>query len=323
MKRSASISVILLACLMLVTLVPFLAQGAHAAAKITETVNISRPQKNMSGSGYYWDNRNDILTLDGLYIDTDDEFGLRIPENATVILKGKNYITASRAALTCPGSVNFKGSGSLILTSGDMGIYFYSTDDTTTARFLEGSFEITAGGDGICSEYTTLSFVGSKVEITAPAAESYAIRGRDVKLYGGKITADNGICATLSLDVLGQDLHVLAQKPALTAGKSLTLKEVSVSAGADADSLVKTDAYNGENCVQLKSTKNTLGTSVLFGAGVPGFVDVLVVLALVALIAAGIAAPFLRSYKKRKKALAAIAEAEAAETPNRQRSCSG
>lgn len=288
-----------------------------AAAKLTETVNLSRPQKNMSGSGYYWDNRKDTLTLDGLYIDTTDDYGLRIPDGATVILKGKNYITASKAALTCAGSVNFKGSGSLILTSGDMGIYFYSTDDSTVARFLEGTYEITAAGDGIHSEYTSLSFVDGKMNISSASADSFAINGRTVKLYGGSVTADNSIHAALTLDIQALSLRVESGKAALSAGKTLSLNKVAVTAGSAASSMKQTEQYGGENCVSLKSTANTLGTSVLFGENVPKFVDILVILLLALLIAAGIAAPFLRSRQKAKKALAAAAAAEAAQTPRK------
>ena len=167
-----------------VLLAAALVPASRAAAKITESVNLSRPQKNQSGSGYYWDNIHDVLTLDGLYIDTSDEFGMRIPPDATVILKGNSTITAARAALACPGSVTFKGSGTLTLSAGDMGIYFYSTDDSTTARFLEGEFRITSGGDGIRSDFTALSFVGSKVTISAPAADRCAVDARSIKLFG-------------------------------------------------------------------------------------------------------------------------------------------
>jgi hypothetical protein len=268
----------------------------------------------MSGHGYYWDNRNKILTLDGLYIDTTSDYGLRIPQNATVILKGKNYITASKAALTCPGNVNFKGDGSLILTSEDMGIYFYSTDDSTTARFLDGSFEITAGGNGIHSEYTALSFVGSKVKISAPAADKYAILGRSVKLYGGELSLDNSVHAALSLEIQALKLDITSGKTALSSEKELVLDKVSIKAGDTASSLSAKEEYAGENCLSLRSAANNLGSSILFGDSVPMFVDILIPLALLALIAAGIAVPFIRSYRSGKKARETIA-ATLAEKP--------
>lgn len=291
---------------MLFAMLPIFSLPAHAAAKITETVNLSRPQKNMSGSGYYWDNRNDILTLSGLYIDTTDDYGLRIPNGATVVLEGKNYISASVAALTCPGNVTFKGNGSLILTSGDMGIYFYSTDDTTTARFLEGTYEITAAGDAIHSEYTSLSIVGGKMTINAPSADKYAIFGRQVKLYGGTHTMNNSVHATVSLEVRDVNLSIDSEKSALSSDKTLKIEEVTIA------SLSSASDYNGENSIVVKSAKSTLGSSILFGENVPMFVDVLIALLLLALIAAGIAVPFIRSYRSGRKARAALEAADAA-----------
>ena len=299
----------MLALCLILPLLPLFASPAAAAAKITETVNLSRPQKNMSGSGYYWSNREDTLTLDGLYIDTADDYGLRIPDGATVILKGKNYVTASKAAVTCAGNVNFKGSGSLILTSeSGMGFYFYSTDDSTVARFLEGTYSVRSALDAIHSEYTTVSIVGGKFDLSASSPDAFAVNGRTVRLYGGSITAANAVYASLTLDIQALALRVTSSKPALSAGKNLILKNVAVTAGASESAMQKAESYSGENCVSLKSTANKLGTSVLFGENVPMFVDILTVLVLVLLIAAGIAAPFLRARRKARKALA---EAEA------------
>ena len=310
---------ILMLCLTL-TFLPLFAVPVSAAAQITETVNLSRPQKNMSGSGYYWDNRNKILTLDGLYISTSDDYGLRIPAGATVVLKGKNYITASVAALTVPGNVTFKGTGSLILKSGDMGIYFYSTDDSTTARFLEGNYEITANGTGMQSEYTALSIVNGKFSINAPTADKYAILGREVKLYGGTLTMDNSVHTSVSLEVQGVNLEINSTKAALSSDKTLKVNKVSIKSGAAAGSLSSADEYTGENCILLKSSARNLGSSILFGASVPMFVDILIAIVLLALIAAGIAVPFIRSYRNSKKAQEALAAVLADEPkPSRQK----
>jgi len=309
---------ILMLCMML-TFIPLFSAPVSAAAQITETVNLSRPQKNMSGSGYYWDNRNKILTLDGLYIATSDDYGLRIPAGATVILKGKNYVTASVAAMTVPGNVTFKGSGSLYLKSGDMGIYFYSTDDSTTARFLEGTYEITAGGNGLHSEYTSLSLVGGKMTVNASAADKYAILGREVKLYGGTLTLDNSVHASVSLEVQAVNLSVTSSKAALSSDKTLKVDKVSIKSGAAAGSLSSAQEYTGENCIVLKSTASNLGSSILFGDSVPMFVDILIALVLLALIAAGIALPFLRSYRNSKKAQEALAAVLADEPVSKQK----
>ena len=296
--------------LLLIPVMTALPAMADAATVITKSINLTNPRKNMSGAGYTWMNLENTLTLDGLYIDTTDEYGMRIPDGATVILKGKNYISAASYALGCPGNVTFKGNGTLTLVGKDTGLYFYSTDDTTIARFLDGKFQITSGDVGIRSDSTTLSVTGGKFTIDAPVADGYAITGRTLKLHGGKITANNAITASLDLEIRGADLSVTAGKTALAANRKMTFNDVSLSVGNSQDSLAKADSYNGENCVVLKSAANLLGESALFGKNVPMFVDILVVVALAALVAAGIGLPLLRAHRRSKRALAAAAEAD-------------
>lgn len=303
-RFSAALAVI---CL-LFTLTGILTPPVHAAAKITETVNATLFIRNTQGSGYYWDNKTDTLTLDDLYITTTNEYGLKVPAGATVILKGDSYIKASRAALALAGTATFKGNGSLTLVSDDMGIYCYSTDKTSVIRFLDGTYEITAGGDGITSTHSALSFVDGKWTITADA---HAMNGTDLKLYGGKISAKGAIHASVSLDVQAITLSVTADQSALSCDKALKITDVSVSAGANAGALTKTDEYAGENCVSLKSTRSGAGESIFFGENAPKAVDYIVLIVILGLIVAGIAVPYVRAHKKAKIALAAAAEAEA------------
>lgn len=312
MKHSHFIRAVLcftMLCLLFTFFIPTLTP-VSAASQLTGTVNISRPQKNMRGPGYDWDNIHDVLTLDGLNINTTDDYGLRITDNATVILKGKNYIKASKAALTCQGSVTFKGDGTLTLVSDDMGIYFYSSDTSTTARFLEGTFDITAGGDGIRSDSTFLSLTGSNVTIHASNPEHWAIACHSCKLFGGKIIADNAVNASFALEVRGLRMELTAQKPALTSAQKLAITDVAIQAGSSADARKSVDEYNGEFCVSMKSTAVTMGNSIFFGESVPAFVDALLIIFLLLLIAAGIGLPFLRARQKAKKALAAAAEVQ-------------
>ena len=64
----------------------------------------------MRGEGYFWDNpKHSHLTLSDLRIDTEDEYGLKITDGATVILKGDNRIKATKAALYIGGNVIFRG----------------------------------------------------------------------------------------------------------------------------------------------------------------------------------------------------------------------
>jgi hypothetical protein len=294
-------------------LVPFASAAvyeADAVVTITKSINLTNPRMNMTGAGYAWMNLDKTLTLDGLYIDTSDEYGMRIPDGATVILKGNNYIRAASYAMGIPGNVTFKGNGTLTLVGGDAGLYFYSTDDTTIARIMGGNFKITAGGVGIRSEYTTLSVTKGTFDIDALAKDGVAILGRTLKLHGGKLTAQGPITASQNLEIRAANLSVAADRAALSANRKLTLKDVSLSVGNTADDLHKADGYNGENCIRVKSAANLLGESVLFGEAVPMFADILVIVALAALVAAGIGLPLLCAHRRSKRALAAAAEAE-------------
>ena len=305
-----AVCLVLTAVLLLVPFASAAVYEADAVVTITKSINLTNPRMNMTGAGYAWMNLDKTLTLDGLYIDTSDEYGMRIPDGATVILKGNNYIRAASYAMGIPGNVTFKGNGTLTLVGGDAGLYFYSTDDTTIARIMGGNFKITAGGVGIRSEYTTLSVTKGTFDIDVPAKDGVAILGRTLKLHGGKFTAQGPITASQNLEIRAANLSVVADRAALSANRKLTLKDVSLSVGDTADDLRKADSYNGENCIRVKSAANLLGESVLFGEAVPMFADILVIFALAALVAAGIGLPLLRAHRRSKRALAAAAEAE-------------
>jgi hypothetical protein len=305
-----AVCLVLTAVLLLVPFASAAVYEADAVVTITKSINLTNPRMNMTGAGYAWMNLDKTLTLDGLYIDTSDEYGMRIPDGATVILKGNNYIRAASYAMGIPGNVTFKGNGTLTLVGGDSGLYFYSTDDTTIARIMGGNFKITAGGVGIRSEYTTLSVTKGTFDIDVPAKDGVAILGRTLKLHGGKFTAQGPINASQNLEIRAANLSVAADRAALSANRKLTLKDVSLSVGNTADDLRKADGYNGENCIRVKSAANLLGESVLFGEAVPMFADILVIVALAALVAAGIGLPLLRAHRRSKRALAAAAEAE-------------
>ena len=305
-----AVCLVLTAVLLLVPFASAAVYEADAVVTITKSINLTNPRMNMTGAGYAWMNLDKTLTLDGLYIDTSDEYGMRIPDGATVILKGNNYIRAASYAMGIPGNVTFKGNGTLTLVGGDSGLYFYSTDDTTIARIMGGNFKITAGGVGIRSEYTTLSVTKGTFDIDVPAKDGLAILGRTLKLHGGKFTAKGPITASQNLEIRAANLSVAADRAALSANRKLTLKDVSLSVGNTADDLRKADGYNGENCIRVKSAANLLGESVLFGEAVPMFADILVIVVLAALVAAGIGLPLLRAHRRSKRALAAAAEAE-------------
>lgn len=276
----------------------FLLPSVTEAKTITSTLNLVNVTQNESGDGYDWANRYDILTLNGLRLETESDFGLRLPKSCTVVLKGTNYIKAGKYALTCSGNVSFKGDGKLILDAGEAGIFIYTEIETEKIRVLEGNFEITAGKYGVYSKKADFSLVGGKMDITVDNPDGYAVYGRNLNLVGGKFTANNSVEATNELVVKGIHLNINSTKPALSA-KILNIKDISV-----------TD-YNGENAIQAKSTEKRDRRSAIFGDDVPGYVDILLFAAAGVGIAALIVVPVLRRRKKTKALYESLArEAE-------------
>ena len=139
-------------------------------------------------------------------------------------------------------------------------------------------------------------------------------------MTGDAIIAAVAECVTLA----GGDVEALkvkAEAEAVVAGE-LVVRETPVvvvgAGGAGMAAAVKLGQL-GENCIVLKSTASNLGSSILFGDSVPMFVDILIALVLLALIAAGIALPFLRSYRNSKKAQEALAAVLADEPVSKQK----
>ena len=105
MKRVLSIIIALITVTSLFTIaLPVSAKSVHKS-----TINFIGINRNQSGSGYNWDNYHNVLTLDGLNIKTTDDYGLKIQDGSTVVLKGDNYIEAKKAAIYIEAKVVFKG----------------------------------------------------------------------------------------------------------------------------------------------------------------------------------------------------------------------
>lgn len=290
-----TVSVLFLTVLFVFLILP----GEASAETITSTLNLVNVKQNERGDGYEWANRYDILTLNGINIDTESDYGLRLPQNCTVVLKGTNYIKAGKYALSCSGNVSFKGNGTLILDAGEIGLFIYSEVGTDKIRLLEGNYQITAGKYGVYSQAADFSFVDGKLDITVNSAEGAAISGRCLNLVGGKFTANNSVEATHELVVKGINLDINSTKTALSA-KILNITDISV-----------TD-YNGESTIQAKSTEKNERKSAIFGDSVPGYVDYILLAVAVLGIAALIVVPVLKRKKKTKELYERLAR-EAAE----------
>ena len=150
-----------LAALLLTALLP-----ASAATVLTEGVSILNPKANMRGPGYDWANRTSTLTLSNLNIETTDAYGLKLCDGATVILEGKNYIEASKAALYLEGNVIFRGNGSLTLVGGEYGILCHSTRVTNKLSLNGGTYHIQGGVDGIASPYQKVAIGAVSITVS-------------------------------------------------------------------------------------------------------------------------------------------------------------
>jgi len=269
---------------------------------ITNTVDITLANKNISGNGYYWANRFDTLTLDGIHVDTESAYGLRLPRNCTVILKGTNYIKADKYAVSCAGNISFKGNGKLILEAGEIGFFLYAEDGTQKIRLLDGTYEIHAGDYGVFSTASDFSLVGGSMSITVDNPEGAAISGRIVNLLGGKFSANNAVEASHILVVKGLALDVSASRPVFAA-KNLTVSDIALT--TNGTSIPEyTDETQIGGVSTLKNTKN----SAIFGEDVPVIVDYLCLAVGILAICAGIIGPMIL---RRKKAKALLARLEA------------
>lgn len=286
----------LLLLLVLIISLSALPITVFASRTVTNMVNVADSNKNMHGAGYEWDNVNKVLTLNNLNIDTDDDYGMRLPKNCTVILKGKNYIKASKYALACTGTVVFKGSGSLTLDAGEIGLYLISQDSTQKIRLLDGKYTVNAGKYGVYSDEADFSFIGSSMKISVTSDEGMAIRGRVVNLLGGEFSANAPVHATHALTIDSARVKIDAKSAALEA-KTLYLRNLSI------------DEYSGETSLDVKSTAPIFGSSIIFGDGVPSYVDYVLLVLFLSGIVAAIAIPAIRK-KKKAEALYKKLEAE-------------
>ncbi|MBQ2117744.1 MAG: hypothetical protein II192_01660 [Clostridia bacterium] len=278
----------------------FAARPARAAAG--ETLDLLNVRQNQRGEGYEWANRTDTLTLRGLRIETDDRYGIRIKDGATVVLEGDNYIKASYAALDIEGSATFTGTGSLTLVAGEIGFLNPAGAKNHRVNLTGGTYRITAPR-GIVSERAEWSLTGGS--LTVDATES-AIEGRSVKILGGSLTANAPLRASNDLKISYAALELSASSPVLVSEKSLSLSGLLTK---DGKTIASAADYAGENVLSAVPAKRGRTTSLLFGGTVPIYVDYLIFGAAALTVAAIIAVPRMR----KKKSLQAARERYAAE----------
>ncbi len=282
------------------------AMPVSAKAIHKSTVNLIGINKSESGSGYKWNNYDSILTLDGLNIETKDDYGLKIPDGATVVLKGDNYIEAKKAAVLIEAKVVFKGSGTLTLVS-EIGIFCSSVDKTDSLSILGGTYKIKSSGVGIVSDFHRVSFSNSK--LTFKTSGEYAVKAQSITT-GAKtvIKADAPLYGKDKILIESSSITVNTDSKALISDNPVTFSKVTLKAGDSAKSLSKIDlekaSYDGQKCIKTISKYDGQKKSLFFGDGVPRYVDVIVLILGIGGLVAAVVVPVL--YKK-KKAMLAIA----------------
>lgn len=287
MKTKQILSAITALLVITVMLLP--ACCAAGSVVINQTVNISNARQNVHGSGYEWENIPDILTLDGVNINTKDDYGIKLPANCTVVLKGDNYIKAGKYGISCAGKTLFKGSGTLTIDAGEIGIYLYSQDSTTKVQIMDGRYTVNAGKYGVYSEYSDFSVSGGKIDVSV--SDGRAILGRNVNLVGGTFSADSSVEASQNLTVDSINLSISSSDRALCAGK-LYIRNVTAS---------HADEYNGEKEIEFSADERWHKTSIIFGDSVPGWIDYLLLAAVLAIVVLCIAVPVMKKKKKKKE----------------------
>lgn len=296
------------------TLLPTVAMASPQGATINKTVNLADVSKNAKGNGYEWANLTNTLTLDNLNVNTVDEFGMKIPKDATVVLKGNNYITAASVGLVCTGQVTFEGNGTLTIVAGDVGIDMTGVYTSHLARFSSGAITLTAGSTAIRSASAEISLMGSSItaNINGDRASARAISGRTVTISGGSLTANASVYASNSLKITSSNIDISAEASALECPNGITITKEKITAGDTPSTLSPTEEYNGEKAVKLISTASKKKPSILFGEKTSSAVDYVIFTLIALAVAALIAVPIYLKKKKTEKLIAEYALANPA-----------
>ncbi len=297
--KKTSISVIMALLLLLTAL--FTAIPLSAAESITKTLDLVSINKNSSGAGYTWANIDGVFTMNNFRLDTEDDQGLILPAEATIVLKGNNYIKASDCAIRSIAGLTIEGNGTLTVISGNNGIICSSNSERDTLRFRSGTITISAEGNAVFSEYATVSFSGANATING---KPNAIRAKNIQITGGKLEVSGKISADSDLSIKGASLTATAEAPVLSAKNKLLISSADIFCGNDISSLSKASEYNGSAAIKLVSTASDYKSGILFGGKFPVFVDYIVFISLGLIAVAVVAVPVYIKMKKTKKLIA-------------------
>lgn len=255
---------------------------------LKEILDITAATKNIVGEGFRWDNRRNTLYLSGVIINTDDQYGLKLPGDVTVEITGKNIIRGSRAAVCCVGNASFSGDGTLTLISDTgSGIYCSSLLATDIVNVSGGSLIFRCGGAGLLSEYASFICRNSSYDFSCEGSASSV---RSLQFSDCTLASDAAFDASYSLIVSTCRADVEADSAAFSCPGTLSV--LNMKSGGQAFE------YTGETAVHLTPGKRPARTSIIFGDQVPGFVDFIAGGALLALLAAFAVIPAVKLHRK-------------------------
>ncbi len=296
-----------------------------SAKTITQTVDLSSIRQSASGDGFVWNNREKTMTFTNLDLRTEDDYGMRLPSNATIILEGNSVISAKLVALAGQDSLSITGSGTLTLI-GETGLKMVSPEYTSSLTLVEGKIDMEVGKIGIKSDFPEVIVGETKLNITVSnRAEGKAIDAYSVLLNNGTLRANAPIASATALSCGGCDLRIDALSPALVSPSITIAKSNGIKVGSALTSLAAAERYQNENAIQLLPTRSQK-TSLLLGDQFAVWWDYLILTASLLLFAAVIVLPIL--YKRRKDRIkreqvaarreaAAVARREAAKAARR------
>ena len=298
---------------------------------IIETVNLINANKNQRGTGLFWHNPSDTLTITNMTIDTPDNYGLRLPDGATLVLEGNNTIKASQFALSVEGNLTIRGKGTLTLISGDKGIVVSTLNVNKKLTVIEGKLTINSEGDGIYTENAIITQNDrAKVEINTKGG-AYAINARQIKLLGGEYKSNASLYGediklmTVKLDIASDKAaFIIKGADADAPYAKLSINDIAMKAGSDGASLTEVESYGGESVITAKVKKVNTKTSAfleLFGVKIPGsnWLDLVLIILVIVVVAVFIATPYIKNYRSKGDSAAKIAAAREEEKLNMQK----
>lgn len=260
-----------------------------------QTLNLANAKKNLRGDGYEWNNPDRILTLTDLSIETDNDFGLKIPDNCTVILKGKNTVKATQFGIGVPGSVVFEGDGSLTVEAGEAAIYNYSYSDNHKMRFGGGNITLKSATP-LLADRAEVSVTSGSLELISTA--DTAANTRVLSISGGEVSASGSLNATHMLYVDRAKINVVSDSTALVSDNILKLENVKLKVAANGNTLANVSEYSGESSIETVPEKKSARNSILFGENIPITVDYILLSVAILLVAAAITLPIVRKRVK-------------------------